>query len=250
MRPRRRPDRRVRRGRRDDGHVRGRDVHARRARDPRTPLHQPRRAGLRADEPARGREGRAVRAVLPDEEVAPPSVPGRVRGGRRGDRRADASGRGARRAAVRARVRGVRRRLGGTARRCPPGVRAGVAAVVQGARVGTAGRLPGAVHALHALRRPARRCVARHRAAGDRRHRARAAVPCVPRHRVRVVRADVRTDGGVLSRAVPQGRRGLRLRVPLHDHGEDVRHAADAAAGRARARTWGSTRPASRTNSS
>jgi hypothetical protein len=32
--------------------------------------------------------------------------------------------------------------------------------------------------------------------------------------------------------AVPQGRGGLRLRLPLDDHGEDVRHAADAAARR------------------
>ena len=45
--------------------------------------------GLRADEPARGREGRAVRALLADDEVAPPPVPRRVRRGRRGDRRAD-----------------------------------------------------------------------------------------------------------------------------------------------------------------
>ena len=39
----RRPDRPVRRGRRDDDPVRARGVHGRRARGPRTPLHQPRR---------------------------------------------------------------------------------------------------------------------------------------------------------------------------------------------------------------
>ena len=40
--------------------------------------------GLRADEPARGREGRAVRPLLAHHEVAAAAVPGRVRGGRRG----------------------------------------------------------------------------------------------------------------------------------------------------------------------
>ena len=201
-------------------------------RDPRAPLHEPRRAGVRADEPAGGGEGRPVRPVLADEEVAPPTVPGRVRGGRRCDRRAHPGRRGSRGAALRARVRGVRRRLGGAARRRAPGVRAGVATAVQGARVGTPGRLPGAVDALHALRRPARRRVARDGPAGGRRHGARAAVPRVPRHRVRRVRTDVRADGGVLPGAVPQGRGRLRLRLPVHDHGEDVRHPAAAAAGR------------------
>ena len=47
----------------------------------------------------------------------------------------------------------------------------------------------------------------------------------------------------------PKDDRGLRLRLPLDDHGEDLRHAADAAAGRRPGRTWGSTRPGSRTNS-
>jgi serine/threonine-protein kinase len=51
---------------------------------------------------------------------------------------------------------------------------------------------------------------------------ARTEVPRVPRHRVRGVRPHVRTDGGVLSGAVPQGRRRFGLRVPLHDPGEDL----------------------------
>ena len=41
----------------------------------------------------------------------------------------------------------------------------------------------------------------------------------------------------------------LRLRVPPDDHGQDVRHAAAAAARPPRGRTWGSTRRASPTNS-
>ena len=45
---RRPPGRRDRRGRRDDDLVRARDVHRRGARHPRTPLHEPRRAGVRA----------------------------------------------------------------------------------------------------------------------------------------------------------------------------------------------------------
>ncbi len=62
-----------------------------------------------------------------------------------------------RRPPVRERVRGVRRRLGGPARRRAPCVRAVLAAAREGPRVGAPRRLPRAVDAVHALRRPARR---------------------------------------------------------------------------------------------
>ena len=84
--------------------------------------------------------------------------------------------RGARRAALREGLRGVRRRLGRPAGRGAPGVRAGVAAARQGAGVGTARRLSGAVDAVHAVRRPSRRRVARTLPRRDRRHTPRTAV--------------------------------------------------------------------------
>ena len=74
-----------------------------------------------------------------------------------GDASVDATvGLAARRAALREGVRRVRRRLGGAARRRPPGVRAGVQRALQGARVGTAHGLPRAVDALHRLQPAAR----------------------------------------------------------------------------------------------
>ena len=42
-------------------------------------LHESRRSGVRAREPARGREGRAVRPLLAVAEEPPPAVPRRVR---------------------------------------------------------------------------------------------------------------------------------------------------------------------------
>ena len=61
------------------------------------------------------------------------------------------------RGALRPGVLRVRRRLGGPARRRPPGLRAGVEPADQGARVGPAHVVPRAVHPLHRLRRPHRR---------------------------------------------------------------------------------------------
>ncbi len=63
------------------------------------------------------------------------------------------------RGAVREGVLRVRRRLRGPARRRAPGLRAGLEPAHQGARVGSADELPRAEHALHRLRRPARRPV-------------------------------------------------------------------------------------------
>ena len=60
------------------------------------------------------------------------------------------------RAALREGLRRVRRRLGGPARRRPPGLRAGLQRAVQGARVGAAHVLPRAVDPLHRLQPAAR----------------------------------------------------------------------------------------------
>ena len=59
--------------------VRAGDVHRRRSGDAPAVLHEPRRAGLRAHQPARGREGRAVRALLALRQEPAPPVPRRVR---------------------------------------------------------------------------------------------------------------------------------------------------------------------------
>ncbi len=212
--------------------VRHRGVDARGAGDPAAILHQPGWAGLRAREPARGRQGRTVRSVLAHDQVAAPALPRRVR---EGHPRLQHHGLGRDRArgeAVRQRVLRVRRRLGRAARRRAPGVRAGLPAARQGDRVGAPGGVPRAVDALHALRRPARRAVAAVRSARDRGDTGGARLPGLRDAHVRGLRADVRADAGVLPGAVPQGAWGLRLRLPVHDHGQDVRHAARPAAGR------------------
>ena len=59
--------------------VRGRRVHACRGRRPPAVLHQPRRAGVRPRQPARGGEGRPVRPLLPLAQEPAPAVPRRVR---------------------------------------------------------------------------------------------------------------------------------------------------------------------------
>ena len=140
--------------------LRRRGVHRRRGRHPPAVLHQPRRAGVRPGQPARGGEGRAVRPLLPLAQEPAPAVPRRVRRRPRHHRRPDhrrhrrpAAGRGA----LRPGLLRVRRRLGGPARRRAPGLRAGLEPAHQGARVGPAHGVPRAVDPLHRLRRPHRR---------------------------------------------------------------------------------------------
>ena len=70
---------RVRRYHRQSHAVRAGDVHRSRSGDPPAVLHEPRRPGLRAHEPARGREGRVVRALLALRQEPAPPVPRRVR---------------------------------------------------------------------------------------------------------------------------------------------------------------------------
>ena len=135
--------------------VRAGAVHGRRSGDAPAVLHESRRAGLRAHQPARGREGRAVRAVLALRQEPAPALPRRVRRRsrphrrphRRRDRRPEA-----RRGALRARVLRVRRRLRRAARRCAPRVRAGVEPAHEDPRVGPADGVPRAVDALHPVR--------------------------------------------------------------------------------------------------
>ena len=119
------------------------------------------RPGLRAHQPARDGEGRAVRALLAVARsrcggCSSTSSSGRPRTMRRGCGRARVGGR-ARRQALRARVQRVRRRLGGAARRRAPRVRRRVEHPDQGARVGPADGVPRAVDALRALHRSAGR---------------------------------------------------------------------------------------------
>src|SRR5882672_5435762 len=142
----------------------GRRAHPRGAGRPRSVCFQPRRAGVRAREPAGGGEGRALRPLLSLPQVASPPVPRRVprprrsrgREARRSRRRRRRPPRGA---ALRARLRRVRRRLRRPARRRAPGVRRLVQHPDQGARVGPPHGLPRTVDALHPVRRPTRRPV-------------------------------------------------------------------------------------------
>ena len=97
------------------------------------------------------RSPKSLRRLLLDEFLTADERDGRGRAGRRG--------RGARRGALRARARGVRRRLGGPARRRPRGGGGRVQPAHQGAPVGPPGELPRAVDALHPLLRSPRRAV-------------------------------------------------------------------------------------------
>ena len=67
-------------------------------------------------------------------------------------------------------------------------------------------------------------------AARARRHPGGRSVRGVPRRGVHDVRPHVRADGSVVHAALPEAGRRQRLRLPPDDHGEDVRHAAGAAA--------------------
>ncbi len=99
------------------------DVHRQRSRSSAAVLHESRRAGVRPDQPARGREGRVVRPLLAlGQEPAPPvsrRIRRRSRSHRRPHRRRHRrpqAGRGP----LRTRLPRVRRRLRRPARRRPP----------------------------------------------------------------------------------------------------------------------------------
>ena len=209
--------------------VRDRGVHVGRACSARAVLHEPRGAGVRAHEPARGREGRAVRPLLAHDEVDPAAVPRRVR--------ADVEG-----FAVTGHV-GTERaerlydnvffeygddsvaQLGGVP------ARAGQPAAREGDRVGAAGRVPRAVHPLHAVRRQAGGAVALTVPPASRARRSSASTTTSPPARSRRTAAcSSRSSIFVARFPKTEGRLGLRL--PLDDHGEDVRHAPRAPADR------------------
>ena len=128
-------------------------VHSRRAAAARAALHEPRPARLLRRQPARGHQGRAVRALLALRRDAAPPVPGRVRGGGRADGRVSGEvGQRACRAPLRAGLPGVRRRLRRAARRRAPRLRVGLERAHQDPPARPARRLPRAVDALHRLR--------------------------------------------------------------------------------------------------
>ena len=185
-------------------------------------------------EPARDREGRALRTLLAVGQVAAPALPRRVLDGGSQPGGQPADGRGghrARRTALRARVLGVRRRLGGPARRRAPGLRAGVERADEGARVGPADGLPRAVHALRALHGPAGRALEVPGAARARARRAARPLRRDARPRVRGLRALDRADAGALPPALPEHGGRLGGRVPRGHPREGARHLARPAAG-------------------
>ncbi len=188
-------------------------------------LHEPGRARLRAREPARGREGRALRPLLAVAQEPAAPLPGRVRRRPRPHRRSHRrrhhrapAGRGA----LRPGVLRVRRRLGGPARRRAPGLRAGVEPADQDPRVGPPHGLPRAVDPLHPLRQPPRRPVPVLARPGDRPLAAGGALRGRPRRALRHVRPHASRAHGVGARPVPEGARRLGLRVQADDQGQGV----------------------------
>ena len=121
---------------------------------PRSARHEPRRAGLRARQPAGDRQGRAVRALLALPGNAAPPVPRRVRRLAAGaPARPGTATRAPRRRALRAHLRRLRRRLGRPARRRARRLRVGLERPDEDPPAPADGRLPRAVDALHRLRR-------------------------------------------------------------------------------------------------
>ncbi len=228
----------------------GRELHSGRARAAERPLHEPRPARVRADQPAGDGQGRAVRPLLALSRHAAAAVPRRVRrrpprhgaGRTLGRRRGRARG-----AAVRADLPRLRRRLGGPARRRPRGLRVGLQRADQGPAAPPAGRLSRAVHALHRLRRADARAARR--------------VPLLPRPGAGPgLRAgDGRAVRDLLGLAAASQRMGrdasfragtARTRPPMRGRSRPRRSTCCAACcRRARSRTWASSPPARRTSS-
>ena len=214
--------------------IHNRRLHARRNGRPRAVLHQHRPAGLRPDQPAGNRQGRAVRALLAIGEIAAPSVPRRVRWRRFGARR---SGRrlgrlGPRRQAVRARAERIRRRLGRAARQRARRVRGRVERPDEGARVGAPHGVPRAIDAVRAVHRPAQRPMEIPRAGRARRIAAAGAVRADARPCVRHVRAMDPRARIALPREASEVAGRLRRRLPIRHPREGARHAARPAPGR------------------
>ena len=209
-------------------------VHPRRGGHPPALLHQPRRARLRAREPPRGREGGPVRPLLAEREEPPAPVPGRVHR-RAGHRRRPDGGRHRRPQAGRRPLREgllrVRRRLGGPARRRPPGLRAGVEPPDQDPRVGAAGQLSGAEHPLHRLRRSTRRSLSLLPGPGRAHVALRHPLRGRPGPPVRHLRVAGGRRAGPRARHRAQAGRRQRFRVPPGHAGQGARRGAGHPAG-------------------
>ena len=190
------------------------------------------------------RSPKSLRRLFLDEFVGELDITGDIT--HRRHRRA-APGRGA----LRPGVLRVRRRLGGPARRRPPGLRAGVEPAHQGPRVGPAHVLPRAVDPLHRLRQPGSAA-----ATGTTATPALLSSPLGTRYvgdmdRLFDTYAELLPDPpGLLPRAVPEAGVGLGLRLPPGHPGQGLRRPAGHPARRRRCRTSASTAPARATSSS
>ena len=232
-------------------------------------LRQHRPSRVRADEPPGGGQGRALRTLLPLREVGPPALPRRVpRGGigagRRssgcdGRRRSGRAGHGAAAAprdrprpgaspsTVQPHSRRVRRRLGGAARRRPPGLRRHLQRRDQDRRARPADGVPGAVDPLCPPHRGPGRQVAVRRARGGRRPGAAVALRRDARSGVRDLRPLDGAVAGVLPRTASAVRRRLGIGLPVRNPRQGARRVARAAPGGHAIRTSGSTAPDRRT---
>ena len=175
-------------------------------------------------------EGGAVRALLALPGHAAAALPRRVRR-RRSCRRSRLRRRGgrARPQALRAHLPRLRGRLGRAARGRPHRLRVGLERDDEAAPARPAGRVPGAVHALHPLRHADRRgarlpLLARPLARA--RVRGRDGLP------VRRLLGVAAARGGVGRRALPAPRRRARGGPPARAARQGARPAARAAAGR------------------
>ena len=226
-----------------------RGLHAGGRGGPRTVLREHRPPRLRADEPAGGGQGGALRTLLPLREVGPPALPRRVprRGrsaGRRrsGPRRHGRSGRragDAAAAAARARSRPaagraplqpdpgrVRRRLRGPARRSAPCLRGHLQRRDQDRRAWPPDGLPRAVDPLRPAHRARGRQMAVRRAPGDRRPGAAVPLRHNARPGVRHLRPLDRPAAGVLPRTASAQGRSLGGGLPIRHPRQGARHAA------------------------
>ena len=210
------------------------DLHRRGAGGPRALLHQPRRPGLRAGQPARGGQGRALRALLPLRRsrcAGSSSTSSSSRSRRPADARARIGDR-ARGSALRARASASTATIRWpSSAACTWPCEGASQHPDQGARVGPAHGLPRAVHPLRAVHRPPGRALQLPRA-----RRAATGSPLRERY-VEVLDRAFETYARWIdpmreywTRRFPQPAGEARRRLPHDDPGEGARHSARAAA--------------------
>ena len=206
-----------------------------RGRRPPALLHQPRRPGVRAGQPARGGQGRAC---SPATAAAPRACAGCSSTSSSASStspatsgstpRSGSPGRGA----LREGVPRVRRRLGRPARRRPPGLRTGLEPADQDPRVGSADELPRAEHPLHRLRRPPRGALPLLPRPGGARPPGSAPATSATWTGCSTPTACCSSGSPSTSgQTVARQRRRLRLRVPPGHPGQGARRGARGAAG-------------------